>query len=297
MHPKALGAKDCRALLSPSMRAYLVYCLLAVAACDGGTPAVDASAVDASSAEVSSDTFDPREAGGTCSFNRDCVASERCSCTTASGCRCVLGPRGTGRAGVDRCASGDACESALCIEGNGGAMLCSAPCETAGECPAALPRCINVATVGRFCARDPGAATDAGTPTMLTARFGSRSGGFDRAQHGRTGADGVHVEAHFGGDPACPTMTSPTPRRTFVLAGLRAGRSGVQTQADGLRCTLLDFGGELVSAPVERATAVQVTPRSVVRGVSVSLEVRATFAGGTIEGTLVAPHCASLDGP
>ncbi len=287
----------------------LVTCLLSLSACDGASPAPDAAFTDAApdapdavvtdiaDAAVADDAadVDPREGGGACSFNRDCVASERCACSDADGCRCAPGARGTGRAGVDRCASGDDCESALCVEGAGGAFVCSAPCAGASDCPAALPRCLSVATVGRFCARDPSATADAGATISLTARFGTRTGSFDRAQHGVDGADGVYVEAHYGGDPACPTMSSPTPRRTFVLSGVRAGR-GVQTEADGVTASLLDFGGDLVSAPVARATAVRVTPREVTPGASVSLDVSATFPGGSVEGSFVAPHCASLDG-
>ncbi len=257
----------------------------------------DTASPDAALDDAPADDVDTREGGGACSFNRDCIASERCACSDADGCRCATGARGVGVAGVDRCATGNDCASALCLDGPGGALLCSAPCATTADCPAALPRCISVPTVGRICARDPSATADAGAGTALTARFGSATGGFDRAQHGVAGADGVYIEAHFGGDPACPTMSSPTPRRTLVLSGVRAGRTGVQTRADGVSATLLDFGGELVSAPLVRATAVEVTPRAIDRGVTVSLELTATFPGGTITGSFVAPHCASLDAP
>ncbi len=304
-----------------SMRALLALCLV-VSACDAGSgmpvPASPDGAVDAADAtgnnpdgatvpDASNDTsapdvavdVDTREGGGACSFNRDCIAAERCECDETLGCRCVPGARGTGRAGLDRCASGNDCASALCVEGTGGAMLCSDACTAAAECPAALPRCVNIASVGRFCARDPDAGvtpSDGGTvgPIALTARFGSATGAFDRAQHGTSGTDRVYIEAHFGGDPACPTMASPTPRRTLVISGLRA-TTAVQTRADGVSATLLDFAGELTSAPLLRATAVTVTPRTVDRGVSVSVEFSATFEGGTVTGTFTAPHCASLD--
>lgn len=295
------------------MKRVISALLLSLAACDAAAPstndaattdvataadiddATDVTALDVASDDVT-DVIETREAGGRCVLNRDCVSAERCECNEPTGCRCAPGARGTGRAGVDRCASGDDCETSLCVEANGGVSLCSAPCNSASECPPALPRCLNVATLGRFCARDPSATVDAGATISLTARFGANTGAFDRAQHGVEGADRVYIEAHFGGDPACPSMTSPTPQRTFVLSGVRAGVSAVQTEASGVTASLLDFRGDLVSAPLVRASAVRVTPRSIDRGTSVSLDVTATFAGGTIEGSFVAPHCASLDG-
>lgn len=295
------------------MKRVISVLLLSLAACDGAAPstndaattdvataadiadATDVTALDAAPDDVT-DAIETREAGGRCAFNRDCVSAERCECDEATGCRCAPGARGTGRAGVDRCTSGNDCESALCVEANGGVSLCSAPCATVSECPSALPRCLSVATVGRFCARDPSMTADAGATISLTARFGTRTGAFDRAQHGVEGTDGIYIEAHYGGSPACPSMTSPTPQRTFILSGVRAGVSAVQTEASGVTASLLDFGGDLVSAPLVRASTVRVTPRSLDRGTSVSLDVTATFAGGTIEGSFVAPHCASLDG-
>ena len=286
----------------------LVTFLAIAAACSSAPAAPSDASADAPPTDVASSPDaapdadpsvdgDAREGGGACAFNRDCVASERCACSEADGCRCAPGARGAGVAGVDRCASGNDCASALCLEGPGGVALCSAPCASPAECPASLPRCVSVSTVGRICARDPSATVDAGAGTALTARFGSATGGFDRAQHGVVGTDGVLVEAHFGGDPACPTMSSPTPRRTLVLSGVRAGRPGVQTRADGVSATLLDFGGDLTSAPLARATSIEVTPRAIDRGASVSLEITATFPGGTVTGSFVAPHCASLDTP
>jgi len=244
-----------------------------------------------------------------CSFNRDCPEGERCSCDETTGCRCLAGPRGTGASGVARCTSGDDCASALCVEANGGFSLCSDACAAAGDCPAALPRCVSVPTVGRFCARDPAAVGDAAVvdapagcqgacaQTALQASFGSARGAFDRAQHGDDGTSLLHVEAHFGGDPACPSASSPTPRRTLVLTGVRATADvAPQTEADGVRAALFDFGGELVSAPLVRATSVRVVPRAWMRGGYVSLEVSATFPGGTVTGGLFASYCASLDG-
>lgn len=144
-------------------------------------------------------------------------------------------------------------------------------------------------------------AVDAGTfddgGTQLVGVVGARRGVFDRAQHGVEPDGGLYVEAHFGGDPACPDMTSPTPSRTLIVAGLQALRDGgVLTYAEGLRVTLLDFDGVLTSAPLLRSTATRATAVDVQPGVSVTFTLEASFDGGSFTGRLVAPHCASLDG-
>ncbi|MCU0698539.1 MAG: hypothetical protein MUC96_18720 [Myxococcaceae bacterium] len=133
--------------------------------------------------------------------------------------------------------------------------------------------------------------------TALTLTLRGRSAPFTRAQHGLAPNDRFTVEAHFGGDPACPTMTSPTPERTVVIANLRHPMDGgAVTFADGLRVTLFDFSQVLTSAPLERATNARATPRFVSPGQLVSFELEAIFDGGTLTGTFAAPHCSSLDG-
>lgn len=180
-----------------------------------------------------------------------------------------------------------------------------------------LPRCVSVPTVGQFCARLPpdggapdagdagregGAMSDAGSctgacaTTLLMATFGATRGNFDRAQHGVSGTDVIRIEAHFGGNPMCPSATSPTPDRTLVISNVRAnGSMAPQTYADGVRATLFDFRGTFTMAPLLRATDVRVTPRYVDRGTAVSYDVSATFPGGTIAGGVFAEHCTSLD--
>jgi len=148
------------------------------------------------------------------------------------------------------------------------------------------------------------AGTDAGPPpdggcvtcTELTARFGTRTALFTRAQHGVEPDGTLYVEAYFGGDPACPTSTSPTPDRTLIISGLRAD-AGVQTWADGVRVSLFDFTGEVTSAPLERAREVTATPGLVTPGARVDFDLTVAFDGGTISGHISAPHCTSLDGP
>lgn len=298
-------------------RARFVLWAVGLVGCTGD-PApgpVDAAGADAGAAEVGADVAldlppgDVGPAGGPCSFNDDCVPQERCGCDETSGCRCAPGVRGTGEAGVTACTSGDDCASALCVEAHGGS-LCSRACATGDDCPPGLPRCVSVARVGRFCARDPGGPPpgDAGpgpslpgcdgdcARTRIEARFGSTTRSLDRAQHGADGPGRLHVEAHLGGDPACPNDRSPTPRHTVVLRGVRAVAMGeAQTEAEGVSASLLDFTGELASSPVVRATAVRVTPRAFVAGQGVAFSLTATFPGGTLTGTVFAPHCPSLD--
>src|SRR5689334_19799232 len=85
----------------------------------------------------------------------------------------------------------------------------------------------------------PGTCDGACRTTALVATFGSKTGTLDRAQlgvdHGDTG-DTLHVEAHHGGDPACPTASSPTPDRTFVLSGVprTASVGATLTESDGV---------------------------------------------------------------
>ena len=128
--------------------------------------------------------------------------------------------------------------------------------------------------------------------------LGTRSGAFDRAQHGLQPDGGLYIEAYFGGDPACPTQTSPTPDRTLIIAGLHAmPDGGAISYADGLRVTLLDFNGALTTLPFVRATSARAAPLSVTPGTLVVFAIEATFDGGTLQGRFSAAHCASLDGP
>lgn len=139
---------------------------------------------------------------------------------------------------------------------------------------------------------------DGGLATSLVASFGARSAPFDRAQHGLEPDGGLYVEAHFGGDPACPNSNSPTPDRTLIISGLRSLTDGGSlSEADGLRVTLLDFSGALTALPFVRATRATASALEVRPGVSVSFSVAASFDGGSLSGSFSAPHCASLDGP
>jgi hypothetical protein len=130
-------------------------------------------------------------------------------------------------------------------------------------------------------------------PQSLEAVFGEVRAPFDRAYYGAR--DGVlHIEAHHGGVAGCPTMTSPTPDRTLVIAGLPAGLATTRTYADGVRVSLLDFKGTLTKEPILRATEVTVRDPSS-RGDALAFYLDATLPGGKIQGNVQAVHCASLD--
>ena len=87
--------------------------------------------------------------GNACTFNHDCLCAERCECDDVNGCFCAPGPRGTGRAGVDPCTTGNDCESSVCAEG-WGSFYCSGECTTGADCGSHLPRCTDVAFIGRI---------------------------------------------------------------------------------------------------------------------------------------------------
>lgn len=138
--------------------------------------------------------------------------------------------------------------------------------------------------------------------TSLTVTIGAKSGPLDRAQFGFNTTDGavptVQVEAHFGGDPACPSQTSPTPDRTVVFANVPLAK-GLATEASGLKATLLDFKGDLTTEPLVRATAVKLTVvdfASAPKASSyVAFDVEATFPTGSVKGHAYATHCDSMD--
>ncbi len=135
---------------------------------DGDGEGVDGTAADAAGAsdavgELGADSVadvaasDVQSSNKSCTFNVDCIDSERCECTLAKGCFCKVGVRGTGKSGVDTCKDGNDCETALCIEGPKyqSSYYCSGPCNTAADCAKILPTCSSIAFVGKICIRDP----------------------------------------------------------------------------------------------------------------------------------------------
>jgi hypothetical protein len=147
-------------------RATVVVSLsLALAACSssratpipgdaGGDAASDARA-DVGDGAVDAIVYDGAGSHAPCAFNRECPSDERCVCDETTGCECQFGPRGTGKNGVDACAGGNDCESSVCLEGPGGAYVCSGECASNADCGGKLPLCTDVALVGKICVRSP----------------------------------------------------------------------------------------------------------------------------------------------
>jgi len=131
-----------------------LFILLALSAYGGGASSNDLGVDAAVTSDLAVEAGDLGP-GAECTFNRDCVAEARCGCDLMKGCFCELGARGTGRNGVDTCTDGNGCQSSLCVEGPGGMSYCSDACTSASMCTGALPRCIDVALLGKICARAP----------------------------------------------------------------------------------------------------------------------------------------------
>ena len=134
---------------------------------------------------------------------------------------------------------------------------------------------------------DTGTASSACDATCRKSTFVATFDGatvkFDRAQFGvETGGSTRRVEAYGGGDPACPTETSPTPDRTLIIAG--AG-------GDAPKVSYFDFAG--TGVPVVKATAVTITNVVKLDDV-VAFDIDATFANGTVKGHLASTFCMSL---
>jgi hypothetical protein len=140
------------------------------------------------------------------------------------------------------------------------------------------------------------------TATNLVLAFGAKTATLTRAQFGyEPPEDGavqkVHIEAHAGGSPECPTAASPTPDQTLLVIGV-PGAVGPFSSADGVRVVLFDFKDSL-GMPTPNVNALDVTGKvtSVTPGDAgvVSAEITATFDGGTLSGTLRAERCTTLD--
>lgn len=123
-------------------------------AADTGLPADSSASADVAAADAAADVA---SSNANCTFNSDCIAAERCECDEVKGCSCKIGPRGTGKSGVDACTDSNDCETALCVEGppSDGKFYCSGPCSSASDCKGKLPICSNIAFVGKVCIRDP----------------------------------------------------------------------------------------------------------------------------------------------
>lgn len=135
--------------------------------------------------------------------------------------------------------------------------------------------------------------------TDLALTWGGKQVPFDRAQFGFNSSvpPTLHVEAHFGGEPACPTESSPSPDRTIVFANVPIPTD--TTPIEGTSVTLLDFEGSVSSNPFDKATqatltpvAVRIEPRS---DAFVGFDVNVAFGQGSLVGHVYATHCESLD--
>lgn len=158
---------------------------------------------------------------------------------------------------------------------------------------------------------DASSTTDASTSdapsgpskTALEADINGVKRALDRAQFGTekddAGADRVYIEAHSGGDPACPDPdggAGPSPARTLIVSTVPRGRPGdTFTKDDGIAVTLLDFTGDQIpiDPPFAKASAVKVTLVAVETSF-VDLDLDATFPEGTVKGRIHAEHCASM---
>lgn len=156
-------------------------------------------------------------------------------------------------------------------------------------------------------ADEPDAAgADAGglTPTGATAlevTVGAVKRTASRAQFGTDGSGAgrkLHIEAHEGGDPACPTEGSPTPKRTIIVAGLPASAApGASfTKADGIAVTVIDFTGDQLpdEGGIGRTSAATVTVVAIDGERSVEIAVDAELEGGSVVGRAYATYCESL---
>ncbi|MEO6420011.1 MAG: hypothetical protein ABIP39_11415 [Polyangiaceae bacterium] len=162
----------------------------------------------------------------------------------------------------------------------------------------------DAATTGET-STDAGCGTDCMT-TMLTATFAGMSQPLTRAQFGYvvsdSGPDKLHIEAHAGGSPACPTMSSPQTDRTLVMEDVpEPSGTTPLTKANGITAALFDFKGDLLTmstyATANTITLTPVASSFVSRADAyVAFDVDMTFPqGGTLHGRLYATHCDSMD--
>jgi hypothetical protein len=261
------------------MRSALAGLLLLGCSSSSSAPSapVDAGSTDASAA---------------CVFNADCPESQRCECLSEV-CACRDGARGTGQAGVDACTTGNDCESGLCVEAASG-FVCSGPCDAG--CGDKLPRCTDVATIGRICTREPASVGGAvGTFSGKTWSFDRAYFGFDLGDAGPTAPT---LEIHAGSDGTCPPPKKD-PQATIVVSGLPGALAA--TSYPDLKATLLGFDPALplhstaTSVKVDLSSIAKCAAPDAALACSFDASVTLAFAEGNVVGTVHAIHCASLD--
>jgi hypothetical protein len=152
-----------RSFAQPLLLSLLGAALLACSdsgSSSGGT--VQDAGADVTTSDAGTDTSAPVDASPTadagapqgtdCVFNSECATGLRCQDPEFT---CQPGARGTGQVGVTTCTTGNDCASGVCVEGPSAAFVCSGPCDTNAQCGGLLPRCVNVALLGKICARTP----------------------------------------------------------------------------------------------------------------------------------------------
>jgi hypothetical protein len=140
--------------------------------------------------------------------------------------------------------------------------------------------------------------------TSLVGDFGGRKRTLVRAQFGTQAGDAgteLHTESHLGGDPACPTMSSPSPDYTLIVTAIPRGATGQKlSQNDGIRSVFFDFKGDLgLAAPsgISKSLSVNITVVAedpATPPAWVAVDVSAGFTEGTVAGHLYAEYCQSL---
>lgn len=258
----------------------LVVMLAVVAGCSSSESSPAAVVADAAP-----------EAGAACVFNRDCPTGQYCDCTI-DGCTCRVGARGTGKSGVDACSSAGDCESGLCVEGTSG-FVCSGPCDAG--CGDKLPKCVDVASLGPICAREPA------SPKGATGTLSGKTWAFDRAyfgyDYGDAGPTATALELQAGSDGSCPPPKKD-PQATIVFAGLP---SNLEARSYPVKATLLGFDPALPIKSTETGgkpitlAGLQACSGDTTRVCAFDLGVSLVFPEGSVTGTVRAIHCDSMD--
>ncbi|HEY5923751.1 MAG TPA: hypothetical protein VIV11_18845 [Kofleriaceae bacterium] len=138
---------------------------------------------------------------------------------------------------------------------------------------------------------DDDACQGACSQTSVTAMF-QVTRMLDRAYFGNTfDTNNLRIEAYAGAGAGCPTMSSPTPDYTLIVAEVSPDKPPNMATAN-----ILDFEGDLLGGPLGlAATQVRVMRTSYQADTLVVLDVMLTFSTGTVMGHIYATYCDSLD--
>lgn len=149
-----------------------------------------------------------------------------------------------------------------------------------------------------------GACEGACKTTTLVADFGGKKRTLTRAQFGTQPGDAgleLHTESYLGGDPACPSMTSPTTDYTLIVSSIPRGVAGSKlTERDGVTSAFFDFKSDLgLASPTGVSKAISVNITIVAEDTAtppawVAIDVIAGFTEGDVRGHMYAAYCPSL---